>query len=399
MNIEKRLIQISKLLKNHEKLIQTEALDLYPFDDHIQSQYGEMLCAITSLDRYEKIELELNFHKSSKLANSHIKMINEINQLKELPRYKTKEYILPNELKRKLSQKKQHEIFQIKNLMDEKTPKHLIDIGSGAGHLSSVLIFENDLTSLCIDANEDYQKIGKSKLQKYFPDIYKRLTFKTVEIDKNNLEKHIQKKGFLIGLHACGNLSTDLIQNYNSNSFEGLLSLGCCYHKLTNEGLNLSQSAKRINLQLSNHALTMAAKTFKSPSKNDLDKKEKVKKFRYIAHFLMLDILKLPFRSFGNGSKSDYQLDFSTYVKKFIPEAKHLSDEYLESFFNEYLPTYHKVIDLGIIRSHFARLIEIYLILDRALYLKEQNLEVQIIQLFDEHISPRNLAIYIPPIR
>ncbi len=141
----------------------------------------------------------------------------------------------------------------------------------------------------------------------------------------------------------------------------------------------------------------MAAKTFKSPTLNDLDKKERVKTFRYIAHFLMLDILKIPFRSFGNGSKSDYQLDFGAYVKKFIPEARHLTDEFLESFFTDSFPRYKKVINLGILRSHFARLIEIYLILDRALFLQDQGFEVQVFQLFDDRISPRNLAIYIPP--
>ena len=48
----------------------------------------------------------------------------------------------------------------------------------------------------------------------------------------------------------------------------------------------------------------------------------------------------------------------------------------------------------NIIRWQFGRAIEKLIILDRAIYLKENNYKVELGELFDENISPRNIGIF-----
>ena len=46
-----------------------------------------------------------------------------------------------------------------------------------------------------------------------------------------------------------------------------------------------------------------------------------------------------------------------------------------------------------LIRNAFARPLEILLILDRALWLREKGFETQIQAIFDRRLSPRNLSL------
>jgi hypothetical protein len=47
----------------------------------------------------------------------------------------------------------------------------------------------------------------------------------------------------------------------------------------------------------------------------------------------------------------------------------------------------------NIIRWQLGRALEVYLLLDRCLYLEEQGFRVQIEQYFQETLSPRNIGI------
>jgi len=52
-----------------------------------------------------------------------------------------------------------------------------------------------------------------------------------------------------------------------------------------------------------------------------------------------------------------------------------------------------EMILANLIRWQLGRILETYLILDRALWLEESGVECEVAQIFDEQISPRNLAI------
>ena len=47
----------------------------------------------------------------------------------------------------------------------------------------------------------------------------------------------------------------------------------------------------------------------------------------------------------------------------------------------------------NIIRWQLGRALEVYLLLDRCLYLEEKGYQVSCLQFFDEEISPRNIGI------
>jgi len=393
MNLEKRFIDIQAFVHEHQYLHESEVLERYP---HFSPPYLQWAQELGRLPTEQRLEHE------NELATDHItnaQYLEYLHQIKSLMNIESDQFSeeqIPQILKKKMSQKKQHELVVIKQQLEKMDFNHYLDIGSGAGHLSSYLLWENDRTSTCIDQSRDFQEIGIKKLSRDLPELLQRIQFKQATFDRT-AEIAAPANSALLGLHACGDLSVELLESFKKSHHKGFLNYGCCYHKLSEHNLNLSKLAKKNPLNFTNHSLTLAAKSYKSKSKEEMKLRDKVKLFRYGLHIYLKDQFDLDFISIGNGTKKDYDGVFSDYAKKYAGNyLEATSKEELETFIqsNSTKEKINLLQSLGIIRSHLARLIEIYLILDRALYLKENGYQVQVTETFDKDISPRNISLW-----
>ena len=166
-----------------------------------------------------------------------------------------------------------------------------------------------------------------------------------------------------------------------------LLNFGCCYHKMTDE-YNISAVAKERPLSFTNHALTMAAKCMGTHTTQDIENKFLVKHFRYPIHFFYVDQMDQQEPVLGNAKLADYKGEFKYYIAKYCPELKDFEVPLKEKEVNYYFKA-------GSIRALLGRLIELYIVLDRVLNLKENDLDAKLYQFFDPKLSPRNLGIII----
>ena len=140
MDIETKFEQIKRFLLKHQFLHEIEPLERYPLTANPYSTWIEDL---VGLSQQELIELE-NDLDDSLISNSEYKyFLQEIRDLIELPQFREELSSFPNRLKRKVSEKKRHEIQVIKTQLAAYEINQFIDIGSGAGHLSSVLLDQN----------------------------------------------------------------------------------------------------------------------------------------------------------------------------------------------------------------------------------------------------------------
>ena len=137
----------------------------------------------------------------------------------------------------------------------------------------------------------------------------------------------------------------------------------------------------------------MAAKTFKTLDREQFERRQKVKDFRYAIHLFATRELGLDFQTLGNAKPHDYQGRFSKYAHKYLPVTQKYSEDILNNKFKEYQEEVRLIQALGSIRSMLSRLVELYIILDRALFLQEREKRVEVLELFETTISPRNLAI------
>jgi hypothetical protein len=181
----------------------------------------------------------------------------------------------------------------------------------------------------------------------------------------------------------------------------GLLNFGCCYHRLNpDQDFPLSSFYKDNHFfKLNLFGLSLATRSHAEISFLDYQTKERVKYYRYALHlFLMKHFNNKYFTDVGECQIRIYWEPFSHYIKNKLDELK-LSHSFGDDDFNLFYedPIIQKELRVmwlcNIIRWQLGRALEVYLLLDRAEYLKEQGFEVKIEQYFNEVISPRNIGI------
>lgn len=400
MDLESRFFQIKSFLIEHQDLLQTEVLESF---ERLPEKYHEWAKELKNLSQLEIIDLENNLISKKIYNEGHLDFLNTIKSLSKVEHLNSTKFAIeeiPPNLKRKLTLKKQHEISHISSYLSNKSYKTILDIGSGAGHLSAILLsYDKKKKSICVDMSKEVQAIGIKKLERENPEILRRLSFIERKIDDQTSLQDINYD-LLLGLHTCGDLSVNLLKIHLKNKIENkkgsFLNFGCCYHKLSTDSLNLSQRAReKPVLHLSHHALTMAAKSYKSLSPKEYDERVAVKNFRYGIHLFMKRKLDLDFQTLGNATASDYKGSFSDYAKKYCSQTHNTNAQVLEDFYQKNLLLIKDVQYLGIIRSHLSRLAELYIVLDRVLFIKETNPNLEFGELFDRKISPRNFGIYV----
>jgi hypothetical protein len=85
------------------------------------------------------------------------------------------------------------------------------------------------------------------------------------------------------------------------------------------------------------------------------------------------------------------RLKLNNYSK--LPDITYSSVE-LEKRFQYYSKFFNEIVSFYIIQLFMAPVIESLIVSDRVLYLQELNVhQIEIIPIFDEHLSPRNLCI------
>lgn len=405
MDFEKRFCEISEFLKKHRDIWFSEILYDYPnWDKGYTNEIVQAFPTISLLSEEEIYQLEAkkNYHilQDGKLKE----LIKEIDSLTVIEK---KEFIGEDYeplLWQKIKGKKKHEIESIiphlKNLNSQKKLKSIVDIGGGVGHLAKVCSYKIDCPAICLDMDEKLQEIGKKQISKRTKRPENEITFfpKKIESDKCLLP-HFSKDSLVTGLHCCGALSSNIIKASVQSPIHSVLSFGCCYFKMTKkEDFNLSLYAKNQGLEISECALTLANRQSSDFNEKTFKTKQIVKNYRYTLHLLLYKNFGIrQFTSLGgNRSNRYHNWSFSDYAREQLEKMKLEvpPKEELEKFYEDNQNEVNKMTRANIIRNLFSRPIELYLLLDRAIFLQENHFKVEVKTWFDGAISPRNIGIF-----
>ena len=174
---------------------------------------------------------------------------------------------------------------------------------------------------------------------------------------------------------------------------ESLLSLGCCYHKLTDQ-YNLSLQAKKTGLSLTKNSLNLATRGYSFQTFDGLKRKFQIRTYRYGLHLYLFSLGHHDFIPTGRTNLADYEKSFAEYASIYAKNLIGTKSDAELFFQNESTQSHIKdIIAVDIIRGLLGRVIEAYLIVDRALFLQNHGYQVKVTELFDRKLSPRSLAI------
>ncbi len=360
---------IQNTLIPYKKLWGTEILNNYPFiySDEIESYVKEL----ESFDN-DKILKFINFEKLS-LTNNLQFFHHKFQELSILPKLEVKPIQLNKTFQ--MSKKKQHELTHLLPHLDSQYPS--IDFAGGVGHLSESFSSHYNQVSVCLD--KDNQLLEKAKRRT-------QLKSKKFEI-KKDMHLDLKEAHSLIALHNCGDLSDHVLDFYKKEKkAKSFSNIGCCFHKCTHD----------FNEQfpINNHMRTLAIRASHASLK-DLEARIQVKKFRYAFEvFLKNNFNTKKTTTLLSSTKDIYQKDFHHYAKEQLRRLNLTSSLPLNSFFknNDTQKIINRLINLGFLRGCFARSIEKLIVFHRAKKL-EENSKVQVGEVFDFKISPRNILI------
>jgi hypothetical protein len=403
MNKRTLLQEIASILSPHQSLWMHELLFTYP--DVPFKQYRTI---IDYLDQITDEELRL-FENDMHLTDSAPAELSVItDQIKSIYTYIPSQALKPHyydnsktHLNRKMSFKKNHEVQIIQEelapLINQEQIKNIIDIGAGAAQLSQQLVETFNLNAHCYEMNAKLQQQGIDRLTQYYSPLLPRFHFFQIEVDKST-QFAAKEKSIMLGLHACGGLSNQLIDHAIANKYH-LYNYGCCYFKADMQ-TNISSLAQEIALNLTPEARHLAAHSYHPLDQQMFQARNHSKMYRYPLHFFMQEQLQMPqFMPFKKNTVDMKLLAFGEYALlqlKCMNIAHSFSVADLQKYWEQekIQGQARQLMLLNIVRGLFGRLIELYMVLDRALYLEENHFEVSLRQTFDRTLSPRNLRIW-----
>ena len=218
------------------------------------------------------------------------------------------------------------------------------------------------------------------------------------DVLSNHSAPYINQNQHAIALHACGGLHTQLIKNCSQKRVERISFSPCCYHRFntSNTYSPLSEAAKTSILRLNTDNLRLAVRETKTASMSETNNRRQLQSWRLGFDFLQRDLrqedsyLETPPLSAAI-LKNSFQ-NFCLHLAK----AKRL-DIHKAINFDHYEKKgalrFHHYERAELFRMVFRRALESWLVLDRALFLKEQGYNTEIGIFCSSDISPRNFFI------
>ena len=300
-----------------------------------------------------------------------------------------------------LNRKKQHEIESLLPLLEEQRAcvTQAVDIGGGIGHLARICVKRFGWTFHSIDRDLALQEKGRWWLKRSRDLDRSRLIFVAAEFrqEPQDLDQLFTAPETLsLGLHTCGSLA--VAQLRKSLESRRVINFGCCFDKTRAQDLNLSQLAQSDPIPWNPSSLFLATRGRGELSDAEFRLLRRVNDYRFALDRLFRQ--RFPEQGFliaGDAPKALYLGDFAYYANDRLPRLGlgAMSAPELESFYAE-VQTQDEIFAIfsaHLIRSLFARPLEILLILDRALWLREQGFATEVRAVFDRKLSPRNLAL------
>jgi len=174
-----------------------------------------------------------------------------------------------------LSAKKAHEVERclgiITSVLGDVEHPHVLDLGSGRGHLSRalteaplgahVLAIDGDASQR--DGAEHLDRVGRAKVTGSLQHRVQRLDEQAIgELLEMWTSKQADAAKLCIGLHACGQLSVDILRAFAAATEPTLplVLVPCCYNLMPSTSFPMADATKTAlpDLELSRDALMVA---------------------------------------------------------------------------------------------------------------------------------------------
>ena len=270
---------------------------------------------------------------------------------------------------------------------------HWLDWCAGKAHLGRLLAWQGGQPVLCLERDAVLNQQGA--------ELGRQLGITSQHLDADVLQpaswQHLQPQHSVVALHACGQLHMTLLQQAAAQGCKQLALSPCCYNRIDSDAYQpLSETARASRLALSRDDLGL-------PMQESITAGQRVRRLRdqSMAWRLAFDIWQRQARGVDsylptpprpesalNLGIAAFCRDLAAHHQLKLPEPASWAE--LEQQGWQRLA---QVRNLELLRGLFRRPLEVWLLLDRALFLQEQGYQVQLGQFCEPGLTPRNLLL------
>ncbi|SDI75872.1 Methyltransferase domain-containing protein [Pseudomonas flavescens] len=278
------------------------------------------------------------------------------------------------------------------SLQFQRTPRHWLDWCAGKGHLGRVLAHDGSFLT-CLEHDPALVTSGSELSQRL------GITAQHIEQDvlAGTASKRVLATHTPVALHACGDLHVRLMQLASAAGCQQLAIAPCCYNRTA------ASSYRALSTAAQNSPLDLSLDDLALPMSETVTAGNRVRQQRdqSMARRLAFDLLQRELRGVDDYLPTPslppawLKKSFATYCHdlaelKGLPTPEEHDWQRLEAAGWQRLA---EVRNLELLRGLFRRPLELWLVLDRALYLQEQGYRVRLGQFCPAHLTPRNLLL------
>ena len=274
----------------------------------------------------------------------------------------------------------------------QQAPEHWLDWCSGKGHLGRRLV-QGSQALTCLERDPKLVEAGRELSARLNVDAH----HVQQDVMADDAWRRLRAHQTPVALHACGDLHVQLMRLASQVGCAQLAIAPCCYNRIaTDDYQPLSSEGRTSALKLSRDDLGL-------PLSETVTAGARVRRQRdqSMARRLAFDLLQRQLRNSDDylptpslpvawldKSFADYCRDLAALKDLPAPGEQNWSS--LEAAGWERLA---QVRNLELVRNLFRRPLELWLVLDRALYLQDQHYHVSVGTFCESRITPRNLLL------
>ncbi len=268
-----------------------------------------------------------------------------------------------------------------------------VDWCAGKGHLGRLLSWRSAVPVLCLERDRQLNRDGDTLSAKW------KVAAEHIDADvlTEDAWDRLAADQSVVALHACGNLHTTLLRRGAGAGCRHLVLSPCCYNRIAEQTYQpLSALGRRSALALHREDLGLPLQQTATAGK-----RIRLLRDRSMAWRLAFDLwqreargvdeyLPTPSRpeSAVAAGMPAFCRDLSAHHRLGLPEPKNWTA--LEARGWQRLAVAR---NLELLQALFRRPMEMWLLLDRALFLEEQGYQVRVGQFCPPELTPRNLML------
>ena len=223
------------------------------------------------------------------------------------------------------------------------------------------------------------------------------MTFVQGDAFSSSSQRVFNSNQHAVALHACGDLHVKLLQNCVAHQLPAVTISPCCYHLIQDESYQaLSLLAQRSQLALSKADLRI-------PLQETVTGGERVKRHRQLEMIYRLGFSALLKGELAVGEyvpvpsikKSQLDDGFQAFCEwAAAKKSLELPNVEFEQYRQIGEMMFWKMEKFSLIQQVFRRPLELWLALDKAMYLQEQGYHVTLSEFCEKKVTPRNILIH-----